>query len=113
MVRNQPPAPPRGLGPEARACWREITEAYDLDKPALRVLLHACREIDRANLADEVVKQEGCVLEGKDGKKHVHPAAIVSRDARASYLRHLKYLNLDVEPLQPGPGRPSELRKVK
>ena len=55
--------------------------------------------------ARELIEAEGLIVEDRFGQKKAHPAVAIERDAKASFLRCIRELGLDIEP--PGPiGRP-------
>ena len=55
--------------------------------------------------AQAVVDKQGLTVSGDRGQIKAHPLLSVIRDSRAQFLMALKHLNLDIEPLQSGPGR--------
>ena len=57
--------------------------------------------------ATKAIEQYGIVVPGTGGSVKANPACAVERDARAQFLGALKQLNLDLEPLHDGPGRPA------
>ena len=99
--------PPGHLSPEAQREWLRLTEEYDLDDPAARLILTTAFEaFDRMRGAQEQLAKDGVTFRDRWGKPRMHPAVTVERDARAAWLAALKQLNLDLEPLRDGPGRP-------
>lgn len=98
MTSSKIPTPPKTLGDAGRKHWRAILGAFTLEIPAMRLLETACQELDRAAAADAIVATDGLVIEGDGGKRHAHPAALIGRDARASFLRLTKALHLDLLP---------------
>lgn len=103
--RNSPP--PKGLSPEGRKLWQALVREYGIDDPAgLSILRQACEAHDRCQAAKRELDAEGVTIVDRWKQKRIHPACAVERDARAQYLAALKALNLDLEPLRDGPGRP-------
>jgi len=101
------PQPPRGkLSQEARRWWRHFVSAWEFDEAGLLILASALEAFDRMRQAQKILTDEGLVIQDRFGQKKCHPAALIERDARAGMLRALKQLNLDLEPLQEGVGRP-------
>lgn len=56
--------------------------------------------------AEAVVNADGMTVKDRYGAIRGHPMLATMRDARAAMLAALRHLNLDVEPLRDGPGRP-------
>ena len=100
------PKPPKGLSRDAKAWWRRIVGAWELDDAALLLLEGALESFDRMREAQAILKAEGLVVKDRFGQQKQHPATLVERDAKSSLLRGIKALGLDLEPLNPGPGRP-------
>lgn len=100
-------APPKTLGEAGRKLWRRILEGYDLDDAAMVILESACMNQDRESGATETISKEGTTTTDRFKQTKVHPAVLIERDSRAAKLRALKLLNLDLEPLRDGPGRPA------
>ena len=99
--------PPKALSLAARRLWRALVAEYRLDDVAAMAILTAGLEaFDRAAAAKELLDADGPVVTDRWGQRKVHPAASVERDSRAAWMSALKQLNLDVEPLRDGPGRP-------
>jgi len=98
---------PKHLSPEAKRIWKEILREYAIDDAAgLRILRTALEAWDRAQGAREVIEQEGMQIVDRFGQSKAHPLLAVERDARAGFLQGMKALNLDIEPLRDGKGRP-------
>ena len=98
---------PRHLSAEARKIWREILSEYQIEDAAgLRILRVSLESFDRAQAARKAIDKEGMTVTDKFGQKKPHPLLPIERDSRAAFLAGLKALNLDLEPLRPGPGRP-------
>jgi len=51
--------------------------------------------------AQALIKRHGLMV-----KSRANPAVMIERDSRLAMLRALRQLNLDLEPLRDGPGRP-------
>lgn len=99
--------PPKRLSSEARGWWRKLLGEYAIEDEAGRLLLMTAMEaFDRMRLAQNAVKRTGAVFKDRFGQFKAHPLLSVERDARAQMMAALKALNLDLEPLRDGPGRP-------
>ena len=98
---------PAHLSKEAKKIWSELLSEYDLnDAAGLRILRVALESFDRAQAAREAIDEEGMTVIDKAGQTKSHPLLPIERDSRAAFLAGLKALNLDLEPLKTGPGRP-------
>lgn len=100
------PRPPKRLSREAKKWWTRILEGWDLDDAALMILESALDAFDTMRAAQALVAKDGLVSTDRFGQVKAHPATLIERDAKATLLRHLKALGLDLEPLHGGPGRP-------
>ena len=104
--KGLPPAP-KQLSAEAKGWWRKILECWDLDDAALLILESGLEALDRMRQAQVILAKEGITIEDRFGQAKQHPATLVERDAKATLLRHVKALGIDLEPLHDGPGRPA------
>ena len=98
---------PAHLSDEARRWWRELQKEYAIgDAAGLLLLQTACEAHDRMKMAQAAIAREGQTVMDRFDQAKPHPLLTVERDARAAMLAALKQLNLDLEPLRDGPGRP-------
>lgn len=81
-----------------------------LDEAGLLILQTAFESFDTMRRAQEIIAREGMQLPDRFAQMKAHPLLTVERDARAQLLGALKQLNLDIEPLRDGPGRPGGRR---
>lgn len=92
----------------ARAWIKKISKEFGIDDAGGTLILE---ELERALVtelrAEAVLAKEGHSFSDRFGQRRAHPLAAVARDARAQVLASLKALNLDLEPLRDGPGRPA------
>ena len=104
MAKNSPPS---HLSPEAKRWWRAIFREYSVDDEAGRLLMQTAMEaFDRMRQAQAAIAAEGPAVQDRYGQYREHPCCAVERDSRGQMLTALKAMNLDVEPLRDGPGRP-------
>ena len=88
------------------------TLAHELRNPVapirtgLEVLRLFCEALDRLRDAQRRIQQDGPTYSDRFGQLKAHPLLAVERDARSQMLQALRALNLTVEPLRDGPGRP-------
>lgn len=107
MKNSNLPRPTKGkLSREAVKWWNRIVEEWDLDPGALLILENALECFDRMRQAQAIIARDGITTTDRFGQVKQHPATLVERDAKAGLLRALRALNLDIEPLNAGPGRP-------
>jgi P27 family predicted phage terminase small subunit len=98
---------PDHLSKEAAAWWKKVVRDWDLDESALLILTTACEAFDRMRQAQALVTEHGIVSPDRWGQLKANPAVLVERDCRGAMLAAIKALNLDLEPLHDGPGRPA------
>lgn len=107
MKKTNLPAPPKHLSPEAAQWWDKINSGWALDDSALLLLESGLESFDRMRGAQKILKKEGITTVDRYGQTKQHPATITENNAKMMMLRTLKALNLDLEPLNSGPGRPA------
>ena len=80
---------------------------YDLGDDAGKLLLQTALEaFDRMREAQRTINRDGPMIQDRFQQWKAHPLLSVERDARGQMLACFRQLNLDVEPLRDGPGRP-------
>ena len=100
--------PPSHLSKDAKKMWKGLIAEYGInDVAGLRILRVALESYDRAQAARETIDREGLTVTDKWKQVKSHPLLPIERDSRAAFLSGLKALNLDLEPLRDGPGRPA------
>jgi len=106
-LKNKTHKAPPSLSVAARAWWKKLHSEYDLgDGAALLLLETALQAFDRMHEARDLITKHGAVTSDRFGQLRPNPATTIERDSRAAMLSALKALNLDLEPLQDGAGRP-------
>jgi len=99
---------PKHLSKEARSLWDKLLKEYEIsDEAGLLILATAMEAFDRMREAQTIIKTEGMTILDRFDQKKAHPLTTVERDSRSAMLSALKALNLDLEPLNEKPGRPS------
>jgi P27 family predicted phage terminase small subunit len=99
--------PPTHLSREAKKIWTDIVSDYQIDDVAgLKILRVSLEAYDRAQAARANIDKTGMMFKDRFGCPKPHPLLPIERDSRAAFLAGLKALNLDIEPLRDGPGRP-------
>jgi hypothetical protein len=88
--------------------WRELIDDYSIhDAAGVALVTTAAEALDRMKAAQAAISQHGEVVADRYGGVRLNPACNLEKDARNGLLAALKALNLDLEPLRDGPGRPS------
>lgn len=101
-------AAPRYFSAKSRKLWKSIHAEFELQPEASELLRVALENLDLADKARRLLRDEGLVV---DGRKH--PASDLVKLHDGMFLRAIRQLGLDV--VAPGPiGRPpsSEFRKA-
>jgi phage terminase small subunit len=105
------PVPPRHLRAAGKALWKVVVHEYDLPPDALALLTLGCEAADRCADARKVLDRKGpnggTTYMDRFKQPKLRPEVLVERDARLTVARILKQLGLDLEPIQPAPGRPA------
>ncbi len=96
-MNTRVPRPPRHLKADTRAWWASVVSTFELDRHHLAVLTAACEALDRGNEARERVTKDGAIYLTRFGEPRAHPSVAIERDARISFLRALRELQLDIE----------------
>ena len=87
--------------------WARLLDEYGIDDPAGLLLTQTALEaFDRMKQAQKRIKKDGAIIKDRFDQLRAHPAITTERDSRAQMLMAMKNLNLDIEPLRDGPGRP-------
>ncbi len=98
---------PKHLKKDGKALFETIAREYNLDDAAGVALLTTAAEcLDRMREAQAEIKKHGVLSEDRYGNLKQNPACGLEKDARNGFLAAIKSLNLDLEPLRDGPGRP-------
>jgi hypothetical protein len=99
--------PPADLSVESADWFRRIVREYGIaDESGLLILAQGMRAYDRSNEARGILKKEGLTVTDRYGQTRPHPAASVETASTRNFLACMKALNLELEPVRPGPGRP-------
>jgi P27 family predicted phage terminase small subunit len=106
-LKKSTPKTPPSLSAAATAWWRKLTAEYQLEDAAGLLLLEtALQAFDRMHEARDLIAKHGAVTLDRFEQLRPNPATTIERDSRAAMLSALKALNLDIEPLRDGVGRP-------
>ena len=81
---------------------------YSLEPHHVRLLIKCAESWDRSEQARELLKKHGLTYEDRFGSPRARPEVAVERDAKQSFSRLLRELDLDVSP--PDSSRPPALR---
>jgi len=76
------------------------------DLGGVSLLSAAAEARDRAEAARAAIERDGQTIKDRFEQVKPHPLLAAERDARAQFIQAMRALNLDVEPLRDGPGRP-------
>jgi P27 family predicted phage terminase small subunit len=98
-----PPPPPDHLSAEMKAWWLQVTTDFELDRHHLLLLEGACEAWDRAAQARAALVEHGLTFTGRDGQPKTRPEVNIERDARITFARYLRELDLDEPPPQARP----------
>ena len=94
---------PSHLSAESTEFWLWCTAEFELDKQHLLTLQAALEAWDRGQEARLAVDEFGILVDGRYGARQ-NPAVAVEKDSRLAFLRAMRELDLEGEPL-PTPRR--------
>jgi hypothetical protein len=92
-----PGKPPKGLRLNQRRLWRSVIASYEVESHHLAILEAACRELDRAEEAEQMIADDGAYQRDRYGGRKAHPALAVARSSRLAAARLLRELGLDLD----------------
>jgi len=88
--------PPKHLSDESAAWWTEVLADYALEPHHLRLLQAACESWDRMQQARQALADHGgLTFTDERGVIRSHPCVAHERDARVSFARLVRELDLD------------------
>lgn len=89
-------APPRELGKQGMALWRQITHEYAIEAPgSIELLAQACSALDRAEACRGRIDDDGEAITTRAGEIKDHPLLKHELAARAFLARTLFRLGLE------------------
>lgn len=88
---------PEHFTDEGRDLWQSIFNEFDITAEALPVLKTAIEHYDRMNAAREVIAADGFITTDPSGRKRIHPAIQVEKEARSGFLQAWRLLGLNAE----------------
>jgi P27 family predicted phage terminase small subunit len=97
------PLPPDHLSPAMKAWWRTVVDDYNFDQHHLRLLEAACGAWDRMVQARGAIDEHGLVFLDRHDEPRTRPEVAIERDARISFARLVRELDLDVSSEPPRP----------
>lgn len=97
----------KDVRPEAKKEAKRLIDEYGIDDVGGILYIRTFADAYTTELnAQDIINKEGLTITDRFGQIKSHPLCSVLRDARSQKLAALKALNLDLEPLRDGPGRP-------
>tara|TARA_Y100000296_G_scaffold67256_1_gene79796 strand:+ start:423 stop:740 length:318 start_codon:yes stop_codon:yes gene_type:complete len=99
---------PEHLRERGATFYRSVADEYAItDAAGLAYLTRAAECLDRIHAAQSAIGEHGELVPDRYGGVKVNPACNLEKDARSGFHIAMKALNLDLEPLRDGPGRPT------
>jgi P27 family predicted phage terminase small subunit len=93
---------PEHLSGAMKTWWAQVLGELELAPHKLHLLRLAAESYDRGQNAREQIGREGTTVEDAKGVSRANPLIAVERDARTSFARLVRELNLDA-PVRPEP----------
>jgi P27 family predicted phage terminase small subunit len=94
-MNKTPLQPPRHLSSDMAAWWRHVVSTYRLEPHHVNLLRLACEAFDEAQKARAVLEREGFTIANAQGAPRSNPAVAAANNARITYARLLRELDLD------------------
>ena len=99
---------PDHLRDPGRAFYTSVAGEYGInDAAGVALLMTAAECVDRMRAAQASIAEHGELVIDRYGAPKLNPACALEKDARSGFLAAMRALNLDLEPLRDGPGRPT------
>ncbi len=91
----------------ARREANRLAKEYEIEDPAGQALLRTFASAFSLEIeCQEQIERDGLTFKDRFEQIKSHPLLTILNNARAQKMAALKALNLDLEPIQAGPGRP-------
>jgi len=103
---------PEYLRDETRLWWAHVADTWTLEEHHLLLLTLAAEALDRGQQAREEIAKDGLTVPTREGGAKLHPAVRVESDARLSFCRVLRELDLDIDAPAESK-RPPMLRSIR
>jgi len=99
---------PNHLSEAGLAFYQSVADEYGIaDAAGVALLTTAAECVDRMRAAQTAIAAHGELVIDRYGAPKLNPACALEKDARSGFLAAMRALNLDIEPLRDGPGRPT------
>jgi phage terminase small subunit len=107
-LKKQSDVIPKHLAPATKLWVASVLADYELEPHHVRLLIKCAESWDRSEEARQLLKKHGLTYEDRFGSPRARPEVAVERDAKLSFSRLLRELDLDVS--TPDAPRPPALR---
>jgi P27 family predicted phage terminase small subunit len=94
-MKTTPLEPPDHLSPVMTQWWRQVTASYVLEPHHAHLLQLACESFDEAQRARAALEREGFTIPNAQGAPRSNPAVAAANNARVTFARLLRELDLD------------------
>ena len=112
MKRNPTKTSTKHLKPKTRQWVRSVMSTWLLEAHHERLLILAGEAWDRSESARKVIDEQGAVYFDRFKQPKARPETLIERDAKATFSRMLRELDLDLE-APAATSRPPALRSIK
>ena len=112
MIKNPKQTAPKHLKTATRRWCRSVMERWCLEEHHRRLLVLAAESWDRSEGARKVIDEQGAVYFDRFGQPKMRPECLIERDAKATFSRLLRELDLDLE-APAASSRPPALRSIR
>lgn len=94
---------PEHLSDDAKRMWRRIVADFELEEHHRAILQAALESWDRMTAARRVIDADGPTYTDRFGQPHSRPEIRIEQDAKISFVRCMRELNLDEAPADSRP----------
>jgi phage terminase small subunit len=112
MIEKPTQTAPKHLKPKTRAWVESVLERWVLEEHHRTLLIMAAESLDRSNAARAIIDQKGPTYLDRFGQPKPRPEVTIERDAKATFARLLRELDLDLE-TPASSARPPALRSIR
>ena len=102
------PKPPPHLSASTKLWFASVIADYELEPHHVRLLTKCAESWDLSEKARQAIEKEGMTYTDRFGSPRARPEVAIMRDAKISFCRILRDLDIDVS--TPSESRPPALR---